>query len=118
MSKRELTQKQKTILEIEEAAQHLPETLAFVKKSRTMSGADLILLNKKTVGGEPINPQTIYQVNMPEWRPVNHKDEMVKIYTEARKTMDHQAAYTQVCDYITKIKSKHQSNGKKEKQHA
>lgn len=118
MSKLNPTNKQKTIEEITEAAKLLPEVLASIKKKRFMSGADLLLINKKTVGGKPIDPNQIYEVILPEWRPVNHKDEMVKIYTESVRTMTHEQAYEQVCEYIIKVKAKFTNAKNKKHQHA
>ena len=115
MSRQNPTIKQQTINEITQATALLPETLAMTKRVKNITGADLLLLNKKTIGGKPIDANTIYRVNMPEWRPVNHKDQMVKIYTDAIRTMGHEEAYHQVCEYIKQVNAKHQRDGKKAK---
>lgn len=115
MSRRNPTIKQTTIDEIEKAAALLPETMAMRKRIRTISGADLLLLNKKTIDGKPIEKDRIYTVNMPEWVKVNHKDQMTKIYTDEIRETDHENAYRKVCEYIIQVKAKHQNHGKKQK---
>lgn len=115
MSKKNPTQKEIAILEIEEAATKLPEVLRPIMKERTMLGHDLLLLNKKTVGGQPIDPGTMYVVKIPEYHKVNHKDEMIKIYTSVTSESGHDAGYIAVCDYIKKVRGLNQpkNNGNK-----
>lgn len=103
MSKLNPTIKQTTIDEITQAAALLPEVMGHTKKTYTMTGAELLLLNKKTVGGKPIEKDRIYTVNLPEYKPLNHKDEMIKIYTDTYRTAGHEQAYKAVCDYINDI---------------
>ncbi len=113
MSRKLPTIKETTIEEITKAAELLPPSMKKVYRLVTISGADLLLLNKTKVGGKPIEKNTIYTVSLPKWLPVNHKDEMTKIYTESIRTMDHAEAYHRVCLYIQRVNANHQTNGKK-----
>lgn len=107
MSKARPTNKEIAIAEITTAAAALPEMLRKEDKLFTMTGAELKLLNKKRVAGKPIDSQTFYEVVLPHYRPVNHKDEMIKIYTSRVKEMGHEGALSMVADYITHVKNIH-----------
>lgn len=114
MSKRNPTEKERAIAEIKAAAPALPEMMRPVMKDYPMTGAELLLLNKKTVAGQKIDPDTIYTVRLPEWRPVNHVDEMIKVYTSRYEQGKHEEALQAVANYIINIKRQYaKENGNK-----
>lgn len=114
MSKRNPTDKERAIQEIELAVPALPEMTRPVMKEYTMLGKELLLLNKKTVAGKPINPALIYNVRLPEFRKVNHKDEMIKIFTSRYPSQGYEGAMSGVANYIINVKHQHdKENGKK-----
>lgn len=88
------------LTEIDKAAAMLPDTFDKVIQETQMLGRDLLLLNKKTVGGKPIDERTMYFVKMAKFVPRNHNTEMRKLYLKERERIGHEAAYELVATYI------------------